>query len=337
MQKALDEQMLHHLSKGKHLLAFSAGSDSSALYHLLSTHHITFDIAIVEYPFRLEAAKEVTHAKALAEHDNRACYHYVSPPITKNIEQSARDVRYHFFKTLMQHHGYASLITAHHFNDQLEWFFMQLSKGAGLLELIGMQRISTQPYITLRPLLNTPKEQILHYLHQHNITYFNDVSNHEHTYLRNQFRDTLVTPLMTKYATGLVQSMEFLTQDADLLKGSITITHHKELILLEGASSRRALIFHIDKVLKQFHLLLHRTQKELLLKHSSCEVSRSKGVYLFGHAALIFPLTSACQPMPKAFKEQMRKLHVPPPLRSYFLMRNELISLFRSAVDTHSK
>ncbi|MCH3852693.1 tRNA lysidine(34) synthetase TilS, partial [Campylobacter jejuni] len=74
--------------------------------------------------------------------------------------------------------NYSNLILAHHLNDQLEWFLMQLSRGAGLAEILGMQECEKRSnYTLLRPLLFMSKDEILSYLKENDIFYFQDESN----------------------------------------------------------------------------------------------------------------------------------------------------------------
>ena len=144
------------LQEGKNLLAFSGGVDSSALFFLLQQSNIDFDIAIVNYQTREQSLKEVAYARSLAEVFEKTCYVLETKLSEQNFEATARKTRYDFFASLIKDHGYNNLITAHQLDDRLEWLLMQLSKGAGLYELLGMQTIEKKDKYTLvRPLLET--------------------------------------------------------------------------------------------------------------------------------------------------------------------------------------
>ena len=59
---------------------------------------------------------------------------------------------------------YENLITAHQLNDKLEWFLMQLSKGAGLVELIGFNEFEQKENFKIyKPLLNITKDELENY------------------------------------------------------------------------------------------------------------------------------------------------------------------------------
>ena len=123
---------IEHIKNKKNLLAFSAGVDSSALFFLLLEHDIKFDIALVNYGTRETSDEEEMHAKALAKKHKLFCHSIKAPPFDTHIEMQARDFRYEFFNSLITIEGYDTLITAHQLNDQLEWFLMRFTKGAGL-------------------------------------------------------------------------------------------------------------------------------------------------------------------------------------------------------------
>ena len=126
------------IKESKNLLAFSAGIDSTALFFLLLEDNISFDIAIVDYNLREQSKKEIAYAKELAKTYNKKIFIKEVFLDGSNFEKKARDVRYTFFKEITEEYNYNTLLTAHQLDDKLEWFMMQLSKGAGLYELIGL-------------------------------------------------------------------------------------------------------------------------------------------------------------------------------------------------------
>jgi len=74
----IDPKTVPFLQKGKNLLAFSGGVDSSALFFLLLEKKIDFDIAIVNYRTRKQSDTEESYAKELADRHGKKCY----PPCT---------------------------------------------------------------------------------------------------------------------------------------------------------------------------------------------------------------------------------------------------------------
>lgn len=74
-----------------------------------------------------------------------------------SIQLWARELRYNFFKQIQKKENLEFLVTAHHLNDQLETFIINLSKASGINGLSGIP--SNDNHI-LRPLLNFTKEEI---------------------------------------------------------------------------------------------------------------------------------------------------------------------------------
>ncbi|EAL7925517.1 tRNA lysidine(34) synthetase TilS, partial [Campylobacter coli] len=150
----IKDEILALLKRGKNLLAFSYGSDSSVLFYLLMQEKIDFDLVMINYKTRKNSDLEELKAKELALKFHKKIFIKIAPVIKGNFEKEARDFRYDFFEKICLEQNYSNLILAHHLNDQLEWFLMQLSRGAGLAEILGMQECEKRSnYTLLRPLL----------------------------------------------------------------------------------------------------------------------------------------------------------------------------------------
>ena len=210
-------------------MAFSAGIDSSALFFMLLDAGVAFDIALVNYNTRDESNTEEAHAVALAKKYKIKSFTITAPKFKTHFEANARAFRYNFFEKIIDAYGYENLLTAHQLNDQLEWFFMRLSKGAGLSELIGLDEISQRvtsnglKYQLVRPMLEKTKDELLEYLIQNNLPYFVDASNSDTKFERNNFRKEFADPFIKKYANGLRNSFDYLREDRDILQSGITL------------------------------------------------------------------------------------------------------------------
>lgn len=163
---------IEFLRNKKNLLAFSGGTDSSALFNALVSEQIEFDIIIVNYNTRETSFAETMFARDLAKLHKKLCFtKSVVIENHSNFEKVARDVRHSFFEETIHEYIYDNLITGHNLNDKMEWFLMQMTRGAGIRELFGMEPISEKEidssgefYNIVRPLISTPKEEILAYL-----------------------------------------------------------------------------------------------------------------------------------------------------------------------------
>ena len=300
----------------KPLLAFSGGSDSTALFFSLLEHKITFDIAIVHYGLRSQADKELSYAQELAKKFNLTCYILKAPKIEQNFEYEARVLRYDFFEKLINEHKYTHLLTGHHLQDRLEWMLMQLCKGAGSAELLGMkEKEKRSNYILSRPLLEASKEEIISYLEEKEIKYFHDETNDDTSYKRNYFRHKIATELINEYQEGIKQSFKYLEEDVTALIKEVEIKEIDELSLFLTSGDRRSDIFHIDKILKSKNYMLTASQREDLKTEDEIIAGRKFLVVLKDGIYYIAPFIK--ETMDKEFKEECRSLGVPNKLRPY--------------------
>jgi len=304
------------LKNKKNLLAFSAGIDSSALFFLLLENNIKFDIAIVNYGTRENSNKEEAHAKALAKKYKLFCHNIKAPKFDTHFEKKARDFRYEFFESLIAIEGYDNLLTAHQLNDQLEWMLMRLSKGAGVSELLGLTEFTQkETYNLVRPLLNHSKEELLHYLQEHDHPYFIDESNADEKYERNAFRKQFSDPLMAKYAKGIKRSFEYLRKDKDRLESGFETLYIEKKLRVIKLHTLESKIKATDLVLKELGYLLSAAQRQEIEKEMSLVIGGEWAVELQNNLLYISPYLTT--DMPKKFKEACRILKVPTKIRAY--------------------
>jgi len=311
----------YFLLEKKNLLAFSAGIDSSALFFLLIENDIPFDIALVNYGTRNSSDQEEAHAKALAGQYNLTCYTVAAPKFTSHFEQNARKFRYNFFEKLIEEHGYETLLTAHQLNDQLEWFLMRLTKGAGVSELIGLEAVSERKnYMLVRPLLKYSKEELLVYLQQNSHPYFEDESNRDEKYERNRFRKAFSDPLIAEFKEGIARSFGYLQKDKETLeKGFEPIQVEKELHILQlhnTESKTKA----IDLTLKKLGYLLSAAQRKEIEKETSLVIGGEWAIEYQND--LIYLAPYVIMDMPKKFKEKCRIQRIPRKIRAYLFQEN---------------
>ncbi len=310
-----------HLKGGKNLLAFSAGVDSSALFFLLLDNNIYFDIALVNYGTRANSDKEEAHAKVLAEKYSLHCHTVKAPKFTTHFEKYARDFRYNFFETLVNEHDYDTLLTAHQLNDQLEWFLMRLTKGAGVSELIGLKSVSKRKtYTLIRPLLEYSKNELLEYLKINKYPYFLDESNSDEKYERNKFRKQFSDPLMAEYRAGIKRSFKYLKKDKESLEKEFEILYAvKELRVLK-LHNLSAKIKASDLTLKELGYLLSASQRQEIEKEESLVIGGKWAVERQEELLYIAPYLTT--KMPKKFKEKCRVKKIPTKIRSYIFKEN---------------
>ncbi len=310
----LDLDLIATLKKGKNLLAFSGGSDSSALFYLLLEQGIHFDIAHVNYHTRPQSNTEAKAAQTLAAKHQINCYLHEVHLNSTNFEHHARSARYSFFESCIAQHGYTHLLTAHHLGDRLEWFLMQLSKGAGLHELLGMQpQEAREGYILIRPLLHVSKKNLVAYLQHRNISWFEDDTNHDSRYRRNHFRHHYANPLLEAFEAGIARSFEYL--DEERSQDALHVSIFGALHLIPTKRRRIDTLRHIDRTLKSMGYLMRGGDRQMLKTHDSHVIGRRFAVVITQQYCFIAPYRQAN--MSKAFKEQCRVLKIPKQIRGY--------------------
>ncbi len=328
----LDPGTLPLLKEGKNLLAFSGGVDSSALFFLLLEANIPFDIALVNYHTRQQSNIEAEYAVELARRFDKRCFIHDVHLDHSNFEAAARQVRYGFFAKLCEQNGYTNLMTAHQLDDRLEWFLMQLSKGAGLYELSGLQTIEHfSDHTRIRPLLQQSKAALLAYLEQNDLHYFMDDSNDDERYKRNFFRHQFAAPLLQKYTPGIRRTLNFLQEDSLSVSNKVPdVTTINKLFYFQTPDSRRITLLSIDKRLKADGFLMRQGDKNRLKGENELVVGRRYSVSITPTFTLIAPYESAV--MTKDFKEACRKLHIGPDIRPYLFNHMDIFKKIREVL-----
>lgn len=321
-------EFLEILRKGKNLLAFSSGADSTALYFLLKSYGINFDIAIVDYDKRYQSALEVQRAKALCFWDNRECHILKSPKIQKNFEQNARIIRYNFFQTLVLKETYTNIVLAHQLDDKFEWFLMQFCKGtninAMLIPSYVTERIKDYKYNILRPMLGIPKKEILNYLKEQKIFYFEDFSNFNTSFKRNYFRHHFTHKILEEFKEGITFSFQLLeefqsTLILDDLGGYYCFdSTAKDFYAIDLAYKK---LGYVLSKKQKFEIQKYLNQKEysLVFGNKIALEKRNGKVYIFPYFLNV--------PMNKQEKEIYRKMNLPIKFRQFYHYQQSLKNL----------
>ncbi len=155
-----------------------------------------------------------------------------------SMEMAARRLRYAWFEELRQEHGYTAVAVAHHADDSIETFFINLLRGTGLRGLTG---ISTHNGRVIRPLMFASRKEILEYAVQNHIPFREDSSNRSTKYLRNKIRLGLIprireinpkfTALMRRNIDRLTDAPRFINHGIELIR-SEAITHENGLDII---------------------------------------------------------------------------------------------------------
>jgi tRNA(Ile)-lysidine synthase len=123
-----------------------------------------------------------------------------------NLQQEARNVRYDFFDAFDD--GNTKILLAHHADDQIETFFLNLARGGGMMGLSCMLEKNDR---YLRPLLPFFKKEIHAYALNENLKWREDVSNEKLDYSRNKLRNVFI-PEMETYHPNLKRDVLYLIE-----------------------------------------------------------------------------------------------------------------------------
>ena len=120
-----------------------------------------------------------------------------------NLQAVARNIRYHFFQSFIDKTDKSFLAIAHHQDDQVETFFLNLSRKSGLRGMSCMLELDNEK---IRPLLHYSKEEIIQFALENNWTWREDKSNQTIKYRRNALRNKYI-PEMIEHVPGLKDSV----------------------------------------------------------------------------------------------------------------------------------
>lgn len=177
------------------LIALSGGVDSVVLAHLMLKAN--YDIALAHCNFHLreeESNRDEDFVRSWAEKNGVRLFvkEFDTFSYMKenklSLEMAARDLRYQWFDSLLKEYGFSYLATAHHLDDSIETFFINLLRGTGIAGLHGIQAKNDK---IVRPLLFATREEILSYAKKNSISFVEDSTNSETKFTRNKIRHNL--------------------------------------------------------------------------------------------------------------------------------------------------
>ncbi|MFK5884183.1 MAG: tRNA lysidine(34) synthetase TilS [Candidatus Izemoplasma sp.] len=178
------------------IVALSGGVDSMVLFDILLNlkENLNLVIAHINHKQRKASDQEFINIKAIAKKLNIPFEGYViNTPFKDNFHDESRTLRYDFFKVISQKYNAKKIVLAHHLNDQVETVLMRIIRGSSFTGYSGISYIRHDGNISyIRPLISYPKEDILAYAKENNITYYEDASNRSSKYTRNRFRNEII-------------------------------------------------------------------------------------------------------------------------------------------------
>ena len=263
------------IEKGdKILLALSGGIDSMVLAKLLilysqrtsstvnsqSQCHLSF--AHCNFHLRGDDSnRDEKFVTEFAEENKIPIYiqHFDTESYAKenslSIEMAARELRYSWFEELKDINNFTKVALAHHGDDQIETFLINMLRGSGIKGLKGMK---PQNDFYIRPLLFSNRSQIEAFAKENNIQWVEDYTNNETIYLRNKIRHQII-PLFDEIKENARNSMNFsidcLSSENDLYRSLI----EEKLSMIENVNRDYRFVDNI-------HFLKNKEGKQLLFE-----------------------------------------------------------------------
>ncbi|MDO4225022.1 MAG: tRNA lysidine(34) synthetase TilS, partial [Bergeyella zoohelcum] len=220
------------LDNKKLLLAVSGGVDSMVMLELFKrkkqdTENFHFEVAHINYKLRGEDSEldQKQVQDYCQKHQIKFHLYEVSERDKKpdgSIQLWARNLRYQFFFSVLEERKLDFLVTAHHLNDQLETFFINLSRGSGIKGLCGIPNNENK---IIRPLLGVTKQEIYDFAKEQKIPFREDISNKKNDYLRNKIRNEIVPKLMEtneNFLQNFQKTLGILSQTEGFIAGQIS-------------------------------------------------------------------------------------------------------------------
>lgn len=222
------------LDQKKLFLAVSGGLDSMVLLHLIQ--QLPFDIAVLHCNFQLRGMESFGDQEFIQNYCNLNnipiyCTQFDTQAFAKDYKLStqvaARDLRYNWFYELLEAEQFDYILTAHHADDNLETFIINLSRGTGLDGLVG---IPEQNDKIIRPLLPFSREEILQYAEQNSIQWREDSSNASTKYLRNKIRHDLVPILKAinpNFLNAFQKTQSYLQESQEMIEDATIMIYQQ--------------------------------------------------------------------------------------------------------------
>ncbi|WP_294956721.1 tRNA lysidine(34) synthetase TilS [uncultured Flavobacterium sp.] len=222
------------LAEKKLFLAVSGGLDSMVLLHLLS--QLPYEIAVLHCNFQLRGVESFGDQEFIQDYcsqNNIPIFttHFDTEAFAKDYKLStqvaARELRYSWFYELLEEENFDYILTAHHADDNLETFIINLTRGTGLEGLTG---IPEQNDKIIRPLLPFSREEILKYAEENKIEWREDSSNASTKYLRNKIRHNLVPVLKEinpNFLDAFQKTQSFLQESKEMVEDASIIVYQQ--------------------------------------------------------------------------------------------------------------
>lgn len=216
--------------EGRVIVAVSGGADSLALLAVLL--ELGYDCVAAHCNFHLrgaESIRDMHHVEAITEALNVDLYvkdfdvESRRRATGESVEMACRELRYAWFSELLERDYAQAIAVGHHREDQIETFFLNLTRGSGPAGLGGMRYRNRH---VVRPLLDTTRAEIEDYLKWRRVDWIEDSSNAGDEFSRNRIRHHVsgrLEELFPGVSEMILRSMAYQREVSDAYSRAVSI------------------------------------------------------------------------------------------------------------------
>lgn len=203
----------------KILVGVSGGRDSVALLYALKS--LNYNVSAAHCNFHLRGEESNRDEKFV---EDFCTAHFITLFKTDfqteeyarekhlSIEMAARELRYDWFGSLLDSEKFDCIAIAHHSDDVIETFLINMTRGTGLQGLTGIKAKNGK---IVRPMLSVSREQVTAFINENKLGFVDDSTNFESVYMRNKMRNIII-PSLTEanpnFKNSLLTTIENLNQ-----------------------------------------------------------------------------------------------------------------------------
>ena len=209
-QKQMKEINLNLNKNKKYVVACSYGPDSMALLHAVLQEKLNVVVAHVNYRKREASQAEQDNLQKYCDLNKLKLYvlDLKDAHAENNFQNWAREVRYKFFKEVLEKEDADEVLIAHQEDDMIETYLMQKNRGNYVKNPGISQKITLFDVPVYRPLLGYTKKELQDYDVENNVPYSIDSSNLTDDYERNKIRHKVVEKMDKEQRESLLCEMK---------------------------------------------------------------------------------------------------------------------------------
>lgn len=232
----------------KLVVALSGGADSVALLRILLS--LGYDCVAAHCNFHLRAAEsdrdeDFVRKLCAGLSVSLEVVHFQTSDYARenslSIEMAARELRYGWFDEIRKKYGASCIAVAHHRDDSVETFLLNLSRGTGIN---GLKGIMPKNGFIVRPLLEAGRDDILEYLKRIGQDYVTDSTNLEDIYTRNKIRLDII-PLFKQinpsFCESVFETAQRLADVAAIYRQAMNSSIERVMVSPDGMSIEKLL------------------------------------------------------------------------------------------------